>query len=53
MAVPRREQVRGDKRRELEGSAPAAECHNASSPSSHRVCANCGYYAGRQAVEVE
>ena len=27
------------------------QCHQAKLP--HRVCGNCGYYAGRQAIEVE
>ena len=27
------------------------QCHQPKLP--HRVCANCGYYAGRQAIEVE
>jgi large subunit ribosomal protein L32 len=33
---------------------PYAECPQCHQPKlPHRVCANCGYYAGRQAVEVE
>ena len=27
------------------------QCHQPKLP--HRVCGNCGYYAGRQAIEVE
>jgi large subunit ribosomal protein L32 len=27
------------------------QCHQPKLP--HRVCTNCGYYAGRQAIEVE
>ena len=27
------------------------QCHQPKLP--HRVCANCGYYGGRQAIEVE
>ena len=42
-------------RGELEGEAPPyAECPQCHQPKlPHRVCGNCGYYAGRQAVEVE
>ena len=40
---------------QLEGRAPTysecPQCHQPKLP--HRVCANCGYYAGRQAIEVE
>ena len=33
---------------------PYAECPQCHQPKiPHRVCGNCGYYAGRQAVEVE
>jgi large subunit ribosomal protein L32 len=31
--------------------AECPQCHQPKLP--HRVCSNCGYYAGRQAVEVE
>ncbi len=31
--------------------AECPQCHQAKLP--HRVCGNCGYYAGRQAIEVE
>ena len=31
--------------------AECPQCHQPKLP--HRVCANCGYYAGRQAIEVE
>jgi large subunit ribosomal protein L32 len=58
MAVPKKKQSksRGDKRAaNWRGSTPAfsecPQCHQPKLP--HRVCGNCGYYAGRQAVEVE
>jgi len=58
MPVPKRRQTqaRGAKRR-AHWKAQAAtystcpQCHQPKLP--HRVCANCGYYGGRQAVEVE
>jgi large subunit ribosomal protein L32 len=58
MAVPKKKQSksRSDKRSaNWKASAPAyAECPQCKQPKlSHRVCANCGYYEGRQAVEVE
>jgi large subunit ribosomal protein L32 len=31
--------------------AECPQCHQPKLP--HRVCGNCGYYAGRQAIEVE
>jgi large subunit ribosomal protein L32 len=31
--------------------AECPQCHQPKLP--HRVCPNCGYYAGRQAIEVE
>jgi large subunit ribosomal protein L32 len=31
--------------------AECPQCHQAKLP--HRVCGNCGYYGGRQAIEVE
>jgi large subunit ribosomal protein L32 len=58
MAVPKKKQskTRTAKRRATwKSSAPAysacPQCKQAKLP--HRVCPNCGYYAGRQAVEVE
>ena len=34
--------------------APYSECPQCHQPKlPHRVCANCGYYRGRQAIEVE
>lgn len=58
MAVPKKKQSRsrsGKRAANWKASAPAyAECPQCKQPTlSHRVCANCGYYAGRQAVEVE
>ncbi|MDP9295173.1 MAG: 50S ribosomal protein L32 [Actinomycetota bacterium] len=58
MATPKRRQTkaRGDKRAaNWKATAPTysecPQCHQPKLP--HRVCGNCGYYAGRQAVEVE
>ena len=58
MAVPKRRQTktRRDKRRaNWKGESPTysecPQCHQPKLP--HRVCANCGFYGGRQAVEVE
>ena len=31
--------------------AECPQCHQPKLP--HRVCANCGFYAGRQAIDVE
>ena len=59
MAVPKKKQskTRTAKRRANWKAKPPAvqpSARSASSPSCpHRVCGNCGYYAGRQAVEVE
>ena len=58
MAVPKKKQskTRGDKRAANWKAKPppyseCPQCHQPKLP--HRVCGNCGYYAGRQAVEVE
>jgi large subunit ribosomal protein L32 len=58
MPVPKRRQshTRGAKRKaQWRSQAPTysecPQCHQPKLP--HRVCANCGYYAGRQAIEVE
>ncbi len=58
MAVPKRRQTkaRGAKRGANWKAQPSTyaecpQCHQSKLP--HRVCQNCGYYAGRQAVEVE
>ena len=50
------EQVPSDKRAaNWKASVPSyAECPQCKQPKlPHRVCGNCGHYAGRQAVEVE
>jgi len=58
MAVPKRRQssTRRNKRRANHDrmSAPAVvTCPNCSEPKlSHRVCPSCGYYNGRQVIEV-
>jgi large subunit ribosomal protein L32 len=58
MAVPKKKQskTRGDTRAaNWKARSPAysecPQCHQPKLP--HRVCGNCGYYAGRQANEVE
>lgn len=58
MAVPKRKKSKArTKQRAANWKAKApsyAECPRCRQPKvSHRVCANCGYYAGREAVEVE
>ncbi|MBI4261015.1 MAG: 50S ribosomal protein L32 [Actinobacteria bacterium] len=59
MATPKRKTTRSkrDSRRAANWrTTPATyaecpQCHQSKLP--HRVCTNCGYYAGRQAIEVE
>jgi large subunit ribosomal protein L32 len=58
MAVPKRKttrQKRDQRRAHWKAQAPTysecPQCHQPKLP--HRVCGNCGYYGGRQAVEVE
>ena len=58
MAVPKKKQskTRTAKRRanwkaEAPSYSACPQCKQAKIP--HRVCGNCGYYAGRQAIEVE
>ena len=58
MAVPKKKQSKTQtrKRRATWKAAPPAyadcpQCHQPKLP--HRVCGNCGYSAGRQAIEVE
>jgi large subunit ribosomal protein L32 len=58
MAVPKGKTTRQkrDQRRAHWKSTPPTysecpQCHQPKLP--HRVCGNCGYYGGRQAVEVE
>ena len=58
MAVPKRRKTKskGDQRAAHWKAVPPtyAECPQCHQPTlPHRVCANCGYYAGRQAIEVE
>jgi large subunit ribosomal protein L32 len=58
MAVPKKKQskTRTAKRRATWKAEPTAfsACPQCKQPKlPHRVCGNCGYYAGRQAVEVE
>ncbi len=58
MAVPKRKTGRAktNSRRsshvlEAPSKSTCPQCHEVKLP--HRVCGNCGYYAGRQAIEVE
>lgn len=58
MPTPKRKTPKAktaSRRSQWKGSAPTyAECPQCHQPKlPHRVCPNCGYYAGRQAVEVE
>lgn len=58
MAVPKRKTTRAkrDQRRShWKGEPPTySVCPQCRQPKlPHRVCGNCGYYGGRQAVEVE
>jgi large subunit ribosomal protein L32 len=58
MAVPKKKQskTRTAKRRATwkASSAAYSSCPHCKQPKlPHRVCGNCGYYAGRQAIEVE
>ena len=58
MAVPKRRttKTKRDSRRSHWKASPPTyslcpQCRQPKLP--HRVCANCGYYGGRQAVEIE
>lgn len=58
MAVPKRRKTRSKARMrrahwktEVPTFAACPRCREPKLP--HRVCPNCGYYAGRQAVETE
>ncbi len=58
MAVPKRRTTktkRDTRRANWKGTPPTyslcPQCRQPKLP--HRVCKNCGYYAGRQAIEVE
>jgi large subunit ribosomal protein L32 len=58
MAVPKRRTTatrRDTRRAHWRGSPPTYSlCPRCRQPKlPHRVCGNCGYYRGRQAVEVE
>jgi large subunit ribosomal protein L32 len=58
MATPKKKKPKAATRTRAatwKASPPAyAECPQCHQPKlPHRVCGNCGYYAGRQAVEVE
>ena len=58
MAVPKKKHSKTRTRTRSanwKGSVPAySSCPQCKQPKlPHRVCGNCGYYAGRQAVEVE
>jgi large subunit ribosomal protein L32 len=58
MATPKRKKGRSPTRHrgsQWKAQPPTyAECPQCHQPKlPHRVCANCGYYAGREAVEVE
>lgn len=58
MAVPKRRKTRSkmrSRRAHWKTEAPTyASCPQCRQPKMpHRVCPNCGYYAGRQAVETE
>ncbi|RIK08683.1 MAG: 50S ribosomal protein L32 [Acidobacteria bacterium] len=58
MAVPKRKKSRSrtrERRANWKAKAPAAaecpQCHEPKLP--HRVCPNCGRYAGRTVIEVD
>jgi large subunit ribosomal protein L32 len=58
MAVPKKKQSRSRSRKRAahwkSAPPPYSECPQCHQPKlPHRVCPNCGSYAGRQAVEVE
>jgi large subunit ribosomal protein L32 len=58
MATPKRRTTKAKSRSRAahwKATPPTdAECPQCRQPKlPHRVCANCGYYRGRQAVEVE
>jgi large subunit ribosomal protein L32 len=58
MATPKRRTTKAKSRSRAanwNASPPTySECPQCRQPKlPHRVCANCGYYRGRQAVEVE
>jgi large subunit ribosomal protein L32 len=58
MALPKRKTTkakRDSRRAHWKGTPPTysecPQCHQPKLP--HRVCGNCGYYGGREAIEVE
>lgn len=58
MAVPKRKKSRSrtrSRRSQWQGATPSysecPQCHQPKLP--HKVCKNCGYYAGREAIELE
>jgi large subunit ribosomal protein L32 len=58
VAVPKRKKSRArtnHRKSQWKGTLPTystcPQCHQPKLP--HRVCPNCGYYRGRQAVEIE
>jgi large subunit ribosomal protein L32 len=58
MAVPKRKKSRARTKQRAaswKSEAPTfSECPQCRQPKEpHRVCGNCGYYAGKQAIEVE
>jgi large subunit ribosomal protein L32 len=58
MAVPKKKQSKTRSRKRAanwKATAPSySECPQCRQPKlPHVVCGNCGYYAGRQAIEVE
>jgi len=59
MAVPKRKtsKARRDKRRasNIKMTAPnVIECKNCGEPTvSHRVCPSCGFYKGKEVIEVK
>jgi large subunit ribosomal protein L32 len=58
MATPKRKTTKSKSRMraaswkaQVPTYAECAQCHQPKLP--HRVCGNCGYYAGREVIEVE
>ncbi len=58
MAVPKKKQSKTRSRKRAANwkatASPYSECPQCHQPKlPHIVCGNCGYYAGRQAIEAE
>jgi large subunit ribosomal protein L32 len=58
MAVPKKKQSKTRSRKRAANwkatASPYGECPQCRQPKlPHIVCGNCGYFAGRQAIEVE